>query len=57
MTDARAHERLPACIFLPGIVAPAVVRYAALIRALGANARAYTKELELYTLSPPPEWP
>ncbi|HET8894612.1 MAG TPA: alpha/beta hydrolase [Gaiellaceae bacterium] len=44
----------PACIFLPGIIAPAVVRYAALLRELGANARAYTKELELYTLSPPP---
>lgn len=44
----------PACIFLPGIIAPAVVRYAAVIRELGANARAYTKELELYTLSPPP---
>jgi len=43
-----------ACIFLPGIIAPAVVRYVALIRELGANARPYTKELELYTLSPPP---
>jgi pimeloyl-ACP methyl ester carboxylesterase len=43
----------PACIFLPGIIAPAVIRYAALIRELGANVRAYTKELELYTLSPP----
>lgn len=44
----------PTCVFLPGIIAPAVVRYAALIRELGANAQAYTKELEVYTLSPPP---
>lgn len=44
----------PTCVFLPGIIAPAIVRYAALIRELGANAHAYTKELELYTLSPPP---
>lgn len=46
---------LPPCIFLPGIIAPAVVRYAALISHLGPGARAYTKELELYTLSPPPD--
>jgi pimeloyl-ACP methyl ester carboxylesterase len=44
-----------ACIFLPGIIAPAVVRYATLLRELGPNAHAYTKELELYTLSPPPD--
>lgn len=43
------------CIFLPGIIAPAVIRYAPLIRELGPQARAYTKELEVYTLSPPPE--
>jgi pimeloyl-ACP methyl ester carboxylesterase len=43
------------CIFLPGIIAPAVIRYAALIRELGPRARAYTKELEVYTLSPPPQ--
>lgn len=47
-------DELPVCIFLPGIIAPAIVRYAALVRELGRNARAYTKELELYTLSPPP---
>jgi pimeloyl-ACP methyl ester carboxylesterase len=45
----------PACIFLPGIVAPAVVRYAALTRELGASVQAYTKELEVYTLTPPPD--
>src|SRR5690349_12352581 len=47
-------DERPVGIFLPGIIAPAVVRYAALVRELGANTRAYTKELELYTLSPPP---
>jgi pimeloyl-ACP methyl ester carboxylesterase len=31
------------------------VRYAALIRELGPGVQAYTKELEVYTLSPPPE--
>ncbi len=44
----------PSCVFLPGIIAPAVVRYGPLIRELGASARAFTKELEVYTLSPPP---
>lgn len=39
---------------MPGVIAPAVVRYAALVRELGAQVRAYTKELELYSLSPPP---
>jgi pimeloyl-ACP methyl ester carboxylesterase len=42
------------CVFLPGIIAPAAVRYSALIGELGPNVRAHTKELELYTLSPPP---
>jgi len=45
----------PPCIFLPGILAPAVVRYAELIRELGPKVRGYTKELEIYTLSPPPD--
>lgn len=44
----------PTCVFLPGIIAPAVVRYASLIRELGADAQAYTKELEVYTVTPPP---
>lgn len=48
-------DERPACIFLPGIIAPAVVRYAALVREVGSVARVYTKELELYTLSPPPD--
>lgn len=44
----------PTCIFLPGIIAPAVVRYAPLLGELGSAVDARTKELELYTLSPPP---
>jgi pimeloyl-ACP methyl ester carboxylesterase len=43
----------PTCVFLPGILAPAAVRYAALIRELGRHARAYAKELEVYAVSPP----
>lgn len=51
------HDEMdrPACIFLPGIIAPTVVRYAALLGEVGTVARAYTKELELYTISPPPD--
>lgn len=49
-----SHDAEQACIFLPGIIAPAVVRYAALIGELGSAARAYTKELEVYTLTPTP---
>src|SRR5205809_2789352 len=45
----------PTCIFLPGIIAPAVVRYAPLIGELGERARPFTKELEVYVLSPPPD--
>ena len=45
----------PTCIFLPGIIAPAVVRYAPLRAELGAAVDARTKELEVYALSPPPE--
>lgn len=52
--DRRPRTSSPTCIFLPGIIAPAVVRYAALIRELGATAQAHTKELEVYTLTPPP---
>jgi hypothetical protein len=37
----------PTCVFLTGIIAPAVVRYAALIRELGSTTRAYTKGLEV----------
>jgi pimeloyl-ACP methyl ester carboxylesterase len=42
------------CIFLPGIIAPAVVRYAPLLAELGGVVDARTKELDVYTLSPPP---
>src|SRR5439155_2832930 len=44
----------PTCIFLPGIIAPAVVRYAPLVAELGPQVDSRTKELELYTLTPPP---
>jgi hypothetical protein len=43
----------PTCVFLPGIIAPAVVRDQALIGELGADVDARTKELEVYTFSPP----
>jgi pimeloyl-ACP methyl ester carboxylesterase len=36
-------------IFLPGIVMPAALRYAPLIKELGNSAQALTKELEVYT--------
>jgi pimeloyl-ACP methyl ester carboxylesterase len=45
----------PTCVFLPGIIAPAVVRYQALIGELGTDVDARMKELEVYTFSPPPE--
>ena len=44
----------PTCIFLPGIIAPAVIRYAPLIAELGDAVDARTKELEVYALAPPP---
>lgn len=44
---------MSSCIFLPGIIAPAVVRYAPLFAELGDAIDARTKELDVYTLSPP----
>jgi pimeloyl-ACP methyl ester carboxylesterase len=44
----------PAGIFLPGIIMPAVLRYAPLLRELGDGVDSRTKELEVYTLTPPP---
>ena len=43
----------PAIVFLPGIVAPAAIRYAPLIKELGAGIQAFTKELEIYDSSAP----
>jgi pimeloyl-ACP methyl ester carboxylesterase len=43
---------MTSCIFLPGIIAPAVIRYAPLFAELD-GVDALTKELEVYTLSPP----
>ncbi len=42
------------CIFLPGIIQPAVIRYAPLLAELGDSVRASLKELEVYNLTPPP---
>ncbi len=38
----------PAIVFLPGIIMPAELRFAPLIRELGSGIRAFTKELEVY---------
>jgi pimeloyl-ACP methyl ester carboxylesterase len=38
----------PVVIFLPGIIMPADLRYAPLVRELGAGIQAFTKELEIY---------
>lgn len=43
------------CLFLPGIIQPAAVRYGPLIRELGSATVARTKELEVYAVSPPPD--
>jgi pimeloyl-ACP methyl ester carboxylesterase len=42
-------------IFLPGIVMPAALRYAPLLRELSEAVRAVPKELELYAAAMPPE--
>jgi hypothetical protein len=41
------------CVFLPGVIAPAVVRYGPLLAALGDAVDGRTKELEICTLTPP----
>ena len=40
-------------VFLPGIMMPATVRYAALIKELGPEVDAHAKELEVYSITPP----
>src|SRR5918994_1723187 len=40
-------------IFLPGILMPAELRYAALLEALGDEVDAVVKDLEIYATSPP----
>lgn len=47
-------DRRPTSVFLPGIIMPAVLRYAPLLRELGEGVVGHTKELEVYTLTPPP---
>ncbi len=41
-------------MFLPGIVMPAALRYAPLIKKLGDSTRVLTKELEVYAAATPP---
>src|SRR5438128_9498819 len=47
-------EHRAAGLFLPGIIMPAVLRYAPLLRELGSSFECRTKEIEVYSLSPPP---
>jgi pimeloyl-ACP methyl ester carboxylesterase len=42
-------------IFLPGFLAPGAVRYGPLLRSLPPGTRAWTKELEVYAQTGPPE--
>lgn len=42
-------------IFLPGIVMPAAIRYAPLIKELDGSTRAVVKELEVYATATPPD--
>lgn len=42
-------------IFLPGIVMPAAIRYAPLLKELDGSTRAVVKELEVYAAATPPE--
>ena len=51
--DNNRSGRTPV-IFLPGIIMPAALRYAPLIRELGNSVRAVTKELEVYAGPTPP---
>ncbi len=48
-----ASDKQPV-IFLPGIILPAALRYAPLIRELGDAVQPLTKELEVYALDVPP---
>src|SRR5687768_5548913 len=43
----------PVAIFLPGIIAPPELRYAALIRELGSGVQIFTKSLEVYAEASP----
>jgi pimeloyl-ACP methyl ester carboxylesterase len=48
-----ALDRPAQVIFLPGIIMPAALRYGPLLGVLGNSAQAVTKELEVYTTTPP----
>lgn len=45
----------PIAVLLPGILMPAIMRYAPLIGALGPEVRAVPKELEVYAHDAPPD--
>ena len=45
----------PMVVLLPGILMPAIVRYAPLVGALGPEVRAVPKELEVYASDAPPD--
>ena len=45
----------PVAVLLPGILMPAIVRYAPLVAALGPEVRAVPKELEVYADDAPPD--
>ena len=51
----RANKQLigPVIIFLPGIIAPAEIRYTPLIREFGDGVQAFTKDLEVYDSARP----
>jgi pimeloyl-ACP methyl ester carboxylesterase len=54
-SDPAAHQAgANPVIFLPGIVMPAALRYASLIKELGDSTRALTKKLEVYAAATPP---
>src|SRR4029079_3915912 len=53
LRQANSEVSGPSLVFLPGIVAPAEFRYAALIRELGGGVQAFTKDLEVYDVERP----
>jgi pimeloyl-ACP methyl ester carboxylesterase len=52
-TAATSRVSCGPVIFLPGIIMPAALRYAPLIKELGDSTRALTKELEVYATAVP----
>jgi len=54
VNDNQHNSRIPV-IFLPGILMPASLRYAPLLREFGDAVHAVTKDLEVYATPGPPE--